>query len=42
MSWKVFLVAWAAGTVGASFGRWLWGKLSHRPKRRETPHETKD
>ena len=30
MTWKIFLVAWAAGTFGVTLGRWLWARREHR------------
>ena len=30
MRWESFLVAWVAGIVGVTLGRWLWGRRATR------------
>jgi len=30
MTWKIFFVAWMAGTLGATLGRWFWSRQERR------------
>lgn len=30
MTWKVFFLAWLAGTLGVSLGRWFWAWWERR------------
>ena len=35
MTWKIFLVAWAAGALGVTLGRWLLGRGAARVPRQQ-------